>query len=94
MDRPNHVSLDRWQEVIADAFRLLNWGAMLGAMDWEVRDVFGIDAQMPLDRYDPLSLVGRMRGQNIVVVTSTAVILRDATGATTYIYRRLGADTA
>ena len=87
MDRPAQVSPKRWQQVIADADRLLMWVPMLEAMDWTVEDVFGRDAA------DTQSVAWRVEGQRIGPVTSIAIVLRAGDGAVTHIYRRNGKDT-
>ena len=82
MERPAHVSEDRWRQVLADATRLLDWVPMLASLAWTVADVFGRD---DLDRQ---SLAWKVQGQRIGPVTSIATTLRGADGSTTWIYRR------
>lgn len=82
LDCPATVSEERWQQVRADAERLLDWAPMLVAMEWTTQDVFGRD---DIDRQ---SLAWKMQGQRIGPVTTLAVTLRGADGSTTWVYRR------
>ena len=79
---PSYVALKRWKQLLDDANQLRGWAPMLLAMDWTLPDVLG------RDRIDHLSLVWLMRGQKVGAVTASAVVLRDASGATTCVYRR------
>ena len=89
MDRPAHVDLGRWQQILGDTQRLLDdlgdgwsWAKELAALGWDVEDVFGRD---DLDRK---SLAWLVSGQRIGPVTSVAVTLRGPDGSTSHVYRR------
>lgn len=79
---PSHITPDRWEQILSDADRLLDWVPILEAMGWVCADVYGRD---DLDRK---SLAWLVCGQRIGPVTSVAVTLRGADGSTSHVYRR------
>jgi len=90
LDCPATVSEERWQQVVADAARLLDdlgegwsWAKELAALGWLPQDVFG------RDDLDHQSVAWRVKGQRIWFVDSVAVTLRGADGSTTWVYRRV-----
>ena len=89
MKCPATVSEERWQQVVADAARLLDdlgegwsWAKELAALGWLPQDVFG------RDDLDHQSVAWRMKGQEIRFVGSVAITLRNADGSVTHIFRR------
>ena len=82
LDRPATTSEARWQQVLADATRLLDWVPMLASLDWTPEDVFG------RDDLDYQSLAWKVKGRRIGPATSIAIVLRAADEAVTHIFRR------
>ncbi len=90
MDRPAHVDLGRWQQILGDMQRLLDdlgegwsWAKELAALRWTPQDVFGRDPN------DFQSVVWRVQGQRIGPVTKIAAVLRGTGGLLSFVYRRV-----
>jgi hypothetical protein len=79
---PERLSLDRWQEVIADAEIFLSrWGSAAHSLGWTALDLFGVHPSAPAARFDVMGLLLLVQGGAVVALTADAATIRRKTGA-------------
>jgi hypothetical protein len=93
---PDHVDVADWQKAVDDARHFLaHWGEQAEALNWTVRDLFGLhkppDTPAPsyrrLSRYDETGLFWLLRGRPVVALTEATAAIQNPTGNVTT-YRR------
>ena len=97
VEPPAHISVERWQQAVEDGRSFLHkWGEQAELLDWDSRDLFGLDippadphpSYSRLSRYDNTGLCWLLQGKEVIAMTAdTATIRNPSTGAIT-IYRR------
>ena len=94
---PAYIPVERWQQAVEDSRSFLHkWGEQAELLDWDSRDLFGLDippadphpSYSRLSRYDNTGLCWLLQGKEVIAMTAdTATIRNPSTGAIT-IYRR------
>jgi hypothetical protein len=75
--------------VIDDAGRFLDrWAAKAAALGWDTASVFGVHADMPIERFDCAGLVWLLSGNEIEAISPSVVRIRTRRGAVQIYDRR------
>ena len=84
---PAEVPRDRWHQFINDAGLFLDpWGRQAEALGWRPEELFGLDPDAPMARYDRMGLIWMLHGETVIDITATAARL---SGGLTF-YRKAG----
>jgi hypothetical protein len=76
----------RWQRALEDALAFLtDWGVQADAYGWTAEDLFGLDQDAPLARYDRMGLVWLLRGRKVLALSEGAATFDNA-----LVFRRCG----
>jgi len=80
---PGDIPMQRWQQFIADARRLLRNGtlAQAAALGWDEIDLFGCDDTRPFARIDQMGLAWLITGWRVVSISASAAIIEAPTGS-------------
>ena len=80
---PGDVPMQRWQQLIADARRLLRNGTLAQAAElgWDEIDLFGCDDTRPFARIDQMGLAWLITGWRVVSISASAAIIEAPTGS-------------
>jgi hypothetical protein len=93
--RPDHVPIERWQQVVEDGRRFLaTWGEQAES-GWSSSDLFGLHtpSEQPqpsyrrLSQYDETGLIWLLEGRKVIALTAETAAIRWPSGSVT-IYRR------
>ena len=69
---PAEVPRDRWHQFINDAGLLLDyWGKQAEALGLRSEELFGLDPDAPMARYDRMGLIWMLHGERVVEITAT-----------------------
>ena len=69
---PAEVPRDRWHQFINDAGLLLDyWGKQAEALGLRSEELFGLDPDAPMARYDRMGLIWMLHGETVVEITAT-----------------------
>ena len=64
---PAEVPRDRWHQFINDAGLFLDhWGRQAEALGWRPEELFGLDPDAPMARYDRMGLIWMLHGETVV----------------------------
>ena len=80
---PSDIPMQRWQQFIADARRLLCnvTLAQAAALGWDEIDLFGCDDTKPFARIDQMGLAWLITGWRVVSISASAAIIEAPTGS-------------
>jgi hypothetical protein len=82
---PTEIPRDRWHQFINDAGQFLDrWGKQAEALGWRSEELFGLDPEAPMTRYDRMGQIWMLHGETVVDITATTARL---SGGLTY-YRK------
>jgi hypothetical protein len=80
---PAEVPRDRWHQFINDAGLFLDyWGRQAEALGWQSEELFGLDSDAPMIRYDRMGLIWMLKGESVIAFTTTTARL--SSGLTFY----------
>jgi hypothetical protein len=74
--RPKGVPTERWNRFINDAGVFLDkWGGLAERLGWKDEDLFGLDRNAPMARYDRMGLIWLLKGQTVTGLDSDSAVL-------------------
>ena len=80
---PAEVPRDRWHQFINDAGLFLDRrGRQAEALGWRSDELFGLDPDAPMARYDRMGLIWMLHGETVIDITATTARL--SSGLTFY----------
>ena len=73
---PAEVPRDRWHQFINDAGIFLDqWGKEAERLGWRSDELFGLDPDAPMARYDRMGLIWMVHGETVIDITAMAAKL-------------------
>lgn len=88
MERPAAFASERWRQLVDDGGYFLDaWGRQAAALGWRAVDVFGVNPDAPLWRYDGMGLVTCLQGRHVVAIAENTARIDCEDGASLTFYR-------
>ncbi|MGE0109592.1 MAG: hypothetical protein AB7S81_07525 [Bdellovibrionales bacterium] len=88
MERPAAFTPERWRQIVDDGGYFLDaWGRQAAALGWRAEDVFGVNPDAPLWRYDGMGLVPCLQGRRVIAITENTARIDCGDGAILTFYR-------
>ena len=86
---PRLVQSDRWSQIKSDCLYIADeWGFIAFDLGWSTIDLFGVDPNHPVNRYDRMGLAWSRQGRTIVEFSKTRVVLAAGSNSRLVVRRR------